>query len=120
MAESLSRRGKPDRISARGIDLAWTLIPEVLMTRTWLVLIGFGLFVARAHPASSVAQTSILGGSQGPLADSCGAPPQPGGAQPQAPAAAGARGTPVFPSGQYPVKLPSASLLGARNDLPNP
>jgi hypothetical protein len=26
----------------------------------------------------------------------------------------------VFPLGQYPVKLPAVSMLGARNDLPNP
>ncbi len=37
------------------------------------------------------------------------------------PAPAG-RGTPppVFPAGQYPVQLPAVSMLGARNDLPNP
>ena len=27
---------------------------------------------------------------------------------------------PIFPPGQYPVKLPAKSLLGAPNDLPNP
>src|SRR5690349_13927641 len=27
---------------------------------------------------------------------------------------------PVFPAGKYPVSLPAVSLLGARNDLPNP
>src|SRR6266566_1951368 len=59
--------------------------------------------------------SSNAGGSPGPLADSCGVPAQGSGSQPQ-----GARGTPVFPSGQYPVKLPAVSLLGARNDLPNP
>jgi sugar lactone lactonase YvrE len=56
----------------------------------------------------------ILGGSQGPLADSCGVPPQAGNP------AQGGRGMPVFPAGQYPVKLPTVSLSGARNDLPNP
>jgi len=45
------------------------------------------------------------GGSPGPLAGSCGAPSD---AKPQ------------FPAGQYPVKLPAVSMLGARNDLPNP
>jgi sugar lactone lactonase YvrE len=55
------------------------------------------------------------GGSPGPLADSCGVPAQAAGGERQ-----GARGTPVFPPGQYPVKLPAMSLLGARNDLPNP
>jgi hypothetical protein len=58
-------------------------------------------------------------GSPGPLADTCGVPPAsssaPGGGGP-----GGGRGLPVFPPGQYPVKLPSVSLLGARNDLPNP
>ena len=50
--------------------------------------------------------------SAGPLAYSCGVPPNP------APAGRGA--PPVFPAGQYPVQLPPASMLGARNDLPNP
>ncbi|HLI82424.1 MAG TPA: peptidyl-alpha-hydroxyglycine alpha-amidating lyase family protein [Bryobacteraceae bacterium] len=50
-------------------------------------------------------------GSAGPRAQSCGAPDAPGGA---------GRGLPQFPSGQYPVKLPAVSLLGARNDLANP
>src|SRR2546425_642939 len=50
--------------------------------------------------------------SAGPLASSCGVPTQSpaGGTTQQA----------VFPQGQYPVKLPAASLLGTRNDLPNP
>jgi hypothetical protein len=26
----------------------------------------------------------------------------------------------IFPEGQYPISLPAKSLLGARNDLPNP
>jgi len=44
-------------------------------------------------------------GSPGPLAASCGLPPN----------------TKLqFPAGQYPVKLPAVSLLGAHNDLPNP
>ena len=51
-------------------------------------------------------------GSPGPLAQSCGVPP--------AAAAGGGRGLPQFPPDQYPVKLPPVSLLGARNDLPNP
>ena len=55
---------------------------------------------------------SAENGSPGPLAQTCGVPataPAPGG-----------RGTPQFPPDQYPVKLPSVSLLGAHNDLPNP
>jgi hypothetical protein len=69
---------------------------------------------------SSIAALTIVGtrlhadgGSAGPLAQSCGVPPA--GAS-----ASGGRGTPVFPPGLYPVKLPPVSLLGARNDLPNP
>jgi sugar lactone lactonase YvrE len=57
----------------------------------------------------------ILGGSEGPLADSCGVPPQTAGN----PAQSG-RSIPVFPAGEYPVKLPAVSLFGARNNLPNP
>jgi sugar lactone lactonase YvrE len=52
-------------------------------------------------------------GSAGPLAQSCGVPP-PGGE------AGGGRGLPVFPTGEFPVKLPPVSLLGAHNDPPNP
>ena len=49
----------------------------------------------------------------GPLAYSCGVPPMPlePGAAPQ---------QKIFPASQYPVSLPAKSLLGARNDLPNP
>jgi hypothetical protein len=47
--------------------------------------------------------------SQSPTADSCGVPP---------PANTGT--AQIFPPGQYPVVLPAVSLLGARNDLPNP
>jgi hypothetical protein len=57
-------------------------------------------------------------GSAGPLADTCGAPPVSANAA--GGGASGGRGASVYPPGQYPVRLPSASLLGARNDLPNP
>jgi hypothetical protein len=74
-----------------------------------LTALGFGMLVGGAGAANAQAQN----GSPGPLANSCGVPPAsssaPGGAR-----------LPVFPAGQYPVKLPAASLLGARNDLPNP
>ena len=49
--------------------------------------------------------------SAGPLAQSCGVPATPGRE---------GRGQPQFPPGQYPVTLPAVSLLGARNDLPDP
>jgi sugar lactone lactonase YvrE len=55
-------------------------------------------------------------GSAGPLAQSCGVPSAAGTAA--AGRAGGGRGLPVFPPGEYPVKLPAVSLLGARNDLP--
>lgn len=55
--------------------------------------------------------TPPAGSSAGPLAYSCGVPPTP---------APGAAPQPVFPPGQYPVQLPAVSLLGARNDVPNP
>jgi len=54
-------------------------------------------------------------GSAGPLAQSCGVPPPGSSSQTSA-----ATALPQFPSDQYPVKLPLVSLLGARNDLPNP
>src|SRR5438067_4427056 len=53
------------------------------------------------------------GSSAGPTASSCGVP-----ANTPAPTGRGAQ--PIFPPGQYPVSLPAVSLLGARNDLPNP
>jgi DNA-binding beta-propeller fold protein YncE len=53
------------------------------------------------------------GSSAGPLAYSCGLPAN--AAPPSGPG-----GQAVFPEGQYPVTLPAVSLLGARNDLPNP
>jgi NHL repeat len=60
--------------------------------------------------------TSRIGAqSPGPQATSCGNPTTP------LPTAAPARGAePVFLAGQYPVRLPAKSLLGAPNDLPNP
>ena len=62
--------------------------------------------------ASGVLPTPPPGSPAGSLAYSCGVP---------AGQATGGRGQqPVFPPGQYPVKLPPVSLLGARNDLPNP
>src|SRR5579859_3432997 len=71
-------------------------------------LVATGLLAASEGPLN--AQTA--GGSPGPLANSCGVPAtSPGG---------GASRVPVFPAGHYPVSLPPASLLGARNDLPNP
>jgi hypothetical protein len=50
-------------------------------------------------------------GSAGAMANTCGVTPADAGVPPQ---------QAIFPPGQYPVVLPAASLLGARNDLPNP
>jgi sugar lactone lactonase YvrE len=63
---------------------------------------------AQASRAGSTSQ-----GSPGPAAESCGVPAAspPGGGRGQ---------QPTYPPGQYPVQLPAVSLLGARNDLPNP
>jgi hypothetical protein len=69
----------------------------------WMLVGGAGWLNAQAQT-----------GSPGPLANSCGVP------QASSSAAGGGARLPVFPAGQYPVKLPAASLLGARNDLPNP
>lgn len=70
---------------------------------------------ATAAPATVTVPTPPSGSPAGPLAYSCGVPTTP------APETAGGRGgQAVFPSGQYPVTLPAVSLLGARNDLPNP
>src|SRR5258708_27872444 len=75
-----------------------------------LIVIGTGVIVLATERLTAQGEN----GSPGPLAQSCGVPSSP------ASAAAGGRGLPTFPLGQYPVKLPSVSMLGARNDLPNP
>jgi hypothetical protein len=80
-----------------------------------LAIVGILVLTAGAGRLSAQARD----GSPGPLADSCGVPPASASAAGGG-GAGGRSGTPVFPAGQYPVKLPSASLLGARNDLPNP
>src|SRR3954463_8021566 len=69
-----------------------------------------------ARNIESTAQNHLVpGGSQGPLADSCGVSADTAPAPGQA-----GRNLPVFPPGQFPIKLPQISLLGAHNDLPNP
>jgi len=69
----------------------------------------------RGQSASGAGPQPPAGSPAGPPAYSCGVPAGPAGAGrgQQAP-------QPTFPSGQYPVSLPPVSLLGARNDLPNP
>jgi DNA-binding beta-propeller fold protein YncE len=79
-----------------------------------LAVIGMVGGMPRMHAQAGGAMAAVSS-SAGPQATSCGNP---------APAAAGAapaRGEePIFPPGQYPVRLPAKSLLGAPNDLPNP
>ncbi len=79
------------------------------MTNRLLTIVAIGVLVLAA------VRLSAESGSPGPLAQSCGVPPPAASGQ-----AGGSRELPQFPPGQYPVKLPSVSLLGARNDLPNP
>jgi len=68
-------------------------------TTAFRIVLGLLMLFAQAAPGAQ---------SQGPLADTCGVPPPAPGA------------APVVPAGNYPVRLPTISLLGARNDLPNP
>ena len=75
-----------------------------------LTMAGIGVLAVDVGSLNAQA----VNGSPGPLAQSCGA------ASASANAAGGGARLPVFPAGQYPVQLPAASLLGARNDLPNP
>src|SRR5437016_10225551 len=74
-----------------------------------LTVVGIGALVVTAE------RLVAAGGAPGPLAASCGVPSAPASGQ-----SGGGRGLPQFPPGQYPVKLPAVSLLGARNDLPDP
>ena len=65
-----------------------------------------------ALSAQSIRGASPTESSAGRLASSCGVPPvETERLRDQ---------VPVFPLGQYPVKLPAVSMLGAHNDLPNP
>ena len=77
---------------------------------TVLTIAAIGVLVVVA------AKLNADGGSPGPLAQSCGVP----AAAASSGQASGSRELPQFPPGQYPVKLPPVSLLGAHNDLPNP
>ena len=70
-----------------------------------LAIVGVGALVIGV-------QSLKAQGSPGPGADACG----PASVNPTP----GRGGDPIFPPGQYPVKLPAMSLLGAPNNLPNP
>jgi len=75
--------------------------------------IGSVLGAETAGHAPAAIQRPSSDSSAGPAAYSCGAPTTP-------PPTSGRGVQPIFPAGQYPVSLPAVSLLGARNDLPNP
>ena len=84
-----------------------------------IVMAGGRIQAQTSAGASAQANSGIpappSGSPAGPLAYSCGVPAgEAAGGRPPQPV------QPVFPPGQYPVKLPAVSLLGARNDLPNP
>jgi sugar lactone lactonase YvrE len=68
-----------------------------------LTIFGIGALVIGAD--------SLQAQAPGPGAESCGRAP--------AVAPTGRAAEPTFPPGEYPVKLPAVSMLGARNDLPN-
>jgi hypothetical protein len=71
-------------------------------SRGVIVTLVLGLSVA-VRPA-----TQVVPGSPSPQADTCGIGMGRGST------------TLLYPPGEFPVKLPAQSLLGARNDLPNP
>ena len=100
------------------LDFSWeeALMSGATRTSRIAILSMAGAVVLAAGVGSVNAQGND--GSPGPLAATCGAPPASASAA--GGGAGGARATPVFAAGQYPVRLPAASLLGARNDLPNP
>jgi len=97
-----------------------------LTTAGWLAVAAAVILAALAAPrAASPGQrgeTPAAAAIPRPPADSpagvnaysCGVP------TPSAEAASRPPVQPVFPAGKYPVSLPAVSLLGARNDLPNP
>jgi hypothetical protein len=79
-----------------------------------LAVVAASLGVAGAI-ALTLGEVRAADSPAGALAASCGVPTTP------PPAKAGGRGQlPIFPPGQYQVTLPAVSLLGVRNDLPNP
>lgn len=82
------------------------------MSRVKDVCVVAIITAAAAVLAMPAGRLNAADGSAGPLAQSCGVP--------VAGANTARSGPPVFPLGQYPVKLPAVSMLGARNDLPNP
>jgi DNA-binding beta-propeller fold protein YncE len=92
------------------VDCSRAKVAPMLVVGVFVVVAGLWVTVSGQAPASF--PTPPPESSAGPLAYSCGVP--------STPPPAGRGQQPIFPGGQYPVKLPAVSLLGARNDLPNP
>lgn len=70
------------------------------------------VFLILGFLAINVRDSNAQAGSPGPGANACAPTPVA--------TASGPSAAPIFPPGQYPVKLPAASLLGAPNNLTNP
>ena len=95
-------------IRTRPIYQAWFVVAAAL------VIAGDSFGQRGGQPGAALPfPTPPSNSPAGPAAYSCGVPATPlePGASPQ---------QAIFPAGQYPVSLPATSLLGARNDLPNP
>ena len=69
--------------------------------------------ITAAAQSTQTPSTPPVDSPAGPAAYTCGNPTNP-------PQTSGRGAQPTFPPGQFPVSLPAISLLGARNDLPNP
>ena len=91
----------------------WTRAKRMFLV-TFALSMAAGFLTGRADAQGTAPFPAPPPGSPaGAMAYSCGVPATPlePGARPQ---------QATFPAGQYPVSLPATSLLGARNDLPNP
>ena len=69
--------------------------------------------ITAAAQSTQTPSTPPVDSPAGPAAYTCGNPTSP-------PQTSGRGAQPIYPPGQFPVSLPAISLLGARNDLPNP
>ena len=93
------------------------LLVAITLSNVWVIGMTGGMRQANSSANSAQGDNEIpkppSESPAGSLAYSCGAAAaqEGSGQQPV---------QPIFPTGEYPVKLPNVSLLGARNDLPNP
>lgn len=117
------RHVKLERLSC-GVMVASALAAVMIVT-TFGVRVGAQ---AQAITPQNIMAPNIIDlnstamGSPGAAADLCGIEPPAagrGGAEGQA-AGAGRGALPIYPWREYPVTLPAVSMMGARNDLPNP